>query len=173
MEKWDLLDENRNLTGETLTRGSVMPKGRYHLVVHCVLFNSKGEMLIQKRQPFKDGWPGMWDVTVGGSAVMGEDSKTAVTREVWEEIGLWHEFSGVPSMTVTFDTGFDDIWVITRDDIDINTLHLQESEVEQVRWATVEEIKQMIAEKTFIEYEPALMDVFFHLKDHHGLHTHE
>ena len=173
MELWDLMDENRRLIGETLERGRELPQGRYHLVVHCILFNGNNEMLIQKRQPFKAGWPGLWDVTVGGSAVAGEDSRTAVTREVKEEIGLTHEFTGAPAMSVTFSEGFDDFWIVKRDDVDLSTLHLQESEVERVMWADRETIREMIDNRTFIPYEKGLIDLLFHLKDRRDLHTEE
>lgn len=62
-----------------------MIKGTYHLVVHVCVFNQKGEMLIQQRQPFKQGWPNLWDVTMGGSALAGETSQQAAMRELKEE----------------------------------------------------------------------------------------
>ena len=71
MELWNLYDRDRHPTGEILERGKPVPPGRYHLVVHVVIFNSKGEMLIQQRQPFKEGWPNLWDITVGGSPLPG------------------------------------------------------------------------------------------------------
>ena len=88
MEFWDLYDIDRRATGEMHPRGERMPEGRYHLVVHVVIFNTQGEMLILQRQPFKEGWPNMWEVTVGGSAIAGDTSRTAAQREVLEEIGL-------------------------------------------------------------------------------------
>lgn len=72
MELWDVYDINRNKTNKTMVRGESFAKGNYHLVVHVCVFNSKGEMLIQQRQPFKEGWPNMWDITVGGSATKGD-----------------------------------------------------------------------------------------------------
>lgn len=71
MELWDVYDENRVKTGRTLERGKPekIQKGEYRMVVHVCIFNSKGEMLIQQRQPFKRSWSGKWDLTVGGSAV--------------------------------------------------------------------------------------------------------
>ena len=60
MEYWDLYDQNRTRTGELAVRGGdPIPKGRYHVVVHAAVFNSKGEMLIQKRQPWKEVFPGL------------------------------------------------------------------------------------------------------------------
>ena len=89
MELWDLYDQNRIKTGEVAVRdGDPIPLGRYHVVVHAAVFNSRGEMLIQRRQPWKAIFPGLWDITCGGSAQAGEDSPTAVWREVMEEVGL-------------------------------------------------------------------------------------
>ncbi|MCI8718641.1 MAG: NUDIX domain-containing protein [Lachnospiraceae bacterium] len=85
-ELWDLYDKNRIPTGKTHKRGEPMKEEDYHMVVHVCIFNSKNELLIQQRQPFKEGWPNMWDLTVGGSATSGDTSQSAAEREVFEEI---------------------------------------------------------------------------------------
>ncbi|WP_406543559.1 NUDIX domain-containing protein [Clostridium ljungdahlii] len=77
MELWDVYDSERNKTNRTMVRGRDFNEGDYHMVVHICIFNSKGEMLIQQRQPFKEGWSNMWDITVGGSAIEGETSQMA------------------------------------------------------------------------------------------------
>ena len=74
MELWDVYDKDRIKTGKTMVRGAEFEPDSYHMVVHVCIFNSKGEMLIQQRQPFKEGFPNLWDVTVGGSATMGDSS---------------------------------------------------------------------------------------------------
>lgn len=48
--------------------------GEYHPVIHVCIFNSRNQLLVQQRHPFKEGWPNMWDVTVGGSVLQGESS---------------------------------------------------------------------------------------------------
>ena len=53
MEIWDLYTKDRIKTEETMVRGEKITKGFYRLVVHVCIFNSRGEMLIQQRQPFK------------------------------------------------------------------------------------------------------------------------
>ncbi len=88
MELWDIYDKDRVKTGKTMVRGAEFAPDSYHMVVHVCIFNSKGEMLIQQRQPFKEGFPNLWDITVGGSATMGDSSQDAAEREVFEEIGL-------------------------------------------------------------------------------------
>lgn len=160
-EKWDLYDIERVKTGETIERGKPLPPDRYHLVVHVCIFGSDGRMLIQQRQPFKEGWSNMWDVTVGGSAVAGDTSQTAAEREVLEEIGLLLSLDGErPRLTINFDNGFDDIWCLKRD-VDISALNLQYEEVQAVKWAAKEEILAMIDSGGFIPYHKSLIDLFF------------
>ena len=88
MEFFDLYTKERIKTGKTLERGKPVPAGFYRLVVYVCIFNSRGEMLIQQRQPFKRGWSDLWDVSMGGNAVAGDTSQTAAMREVQEELGL-------------------------------------------------------------------------------------
>src|SRR5690554_6540075 len=144
MELWDVYDTNRNKTNKVMVRGESFKKDDYHLVVHVCLFNSKGDMLIQQRQPFKEGWPNMWDITVGGSAAKGDTSQTAMERELYEEIGLKIDLQSVrPNFTVNFDVGFNDVYLIEMD-VDIDNLKLQYDEVQRVKWASTDEIFQKI-----------------------------
>ena len=88
IEYWDIYDENRNKTGRIYRRGDEMQSGDYHLVIHVCIFNSKNELLIQRRHPDKIGWPGIWDISAAGSALQDEDSRMAAIREVKEELGI-------------------------------------------------------------------------------------
>ena len=109
MELWDIYDIDRRRTGKTITRGEKLPDGGFHLVVHICVIGSDGRMLIQQRQPFKMGFSNLWDVTTGGSAVAGEDSRQAAHRELLEEIGLDLCFDGLrPHFSISFADGFDD-----------------------------------------------------------------
>ena len=128
-------------------------------------------MLIQQRQPFKDGWSNLWDVTVGGSAVAGDDSRTAAMREVREEIGLTVDLHGVRSKLTLHTPSCINDWYLLTMDIDPAALTLQASEVQAVRWATQAEIQRMIAEKTFIPYEPGMISLLFHLHNHPDTRT--
>ena len=53
MEKRDLYDKNRNLTGKTIYKGESVPEGSYIIVVLIYIQNSKGEFLLQKRSANK------------------------------------------------------------------------------------------------------------------------
>ncbi len=122
MEHWDIYNADRIPTGKTIERDMPLQKGEYHLVVHVCIFNSNGELLIQKRQPWKSLWPGMWDVTVGGRALAGESSIQAAQRETLEELGYAIDLSNDrPFFTMNFEEGFDDFYLIERN-IDVSEL---------------------------------------------------
>lgn len=151
-ELWDLYTEDRVKTKETHRRGDAMREGTYHLAVHVCIFNSKNQLLIQQRQPFKEGWPNMWDVTVGGSAIAGDSSRQAAEREVFEELGLQLDLSDMrPFFTMNFPGGFDDYYIVYQD-VDLDSLRLQKEEVRQVRWADKAEVVKMQAQGIMIPY---------------------
>ena len=170
MELWDIYNADRTKSGETMVRGEPFEKGNYHLVVHACIFNTKGEMLIQQRQPFKAGWSNMWDITVGGSAIKGDTSQSAIERELLEEIGLKIDLQNVrPHITINFDNGFDDVYLIEKD-LDISLLKLQYEEVQQVKWATCNEIFEMLDDGIFIPYYKNLIQLFFDMRKQYGSH---
>ena len=170
MEKWDLYTLDRVKTNRVITRGDDIPKNLYHLVVHVCIFNAKNQMLIQQRQTFKKGWPNMWDVTVGGSAMIGENSRQAAMREVAEELGLKIDLKNTPPViTKYFSEGFDDIYILEKE-IDISKLTLQYEEVQAVKWAGIEEILDMIGLKKFIPYDESFIQFLFHLHQVNSLY---
>ena len=59
-----------------------------HPVVHLHVFNSRGELYLQKRAADKDIQPGKWDTSVGGHVDYGEETEEALRREVREELGI-------------------------------------------------------------------------------------
>lgn len=173
MEILDLYTKDRIRTGENMVRGTKVPENRYRLIVHICIFNSKGQMLIQQRQPFKTGWSNMWDVTVGGSATLGDDSSMAATRELFEEIGYKESFENIrPALTINFSEGFDDFYLIERE-VDIDKLNLQYEEVQQVKWATKEEIHKLLDDGVFIPYHKSFIDLIFFMRNNDGTLTRE
>ena len=59
-----------------------------HPVVHLHVFNSEGDIYLQRRPDWKDIQPGKWDTAVGGHMDYGETPEEALRREVREELGI-------------------------------------------------------------------------------------
>ena len=87
-ERFPLVDEKGRVIGSA-TRGECHNGSRWlHPVVHLHVFNSRGEVYLQKRPEWKDIQPGKWDTSVGGHIDYGETPEQALTREVREELGI-------------------------------------------------------------------------------------
>ena len=103
-EMLPLVDEEGNITGAA-TRGECHGGSRLlHPVVHLHVFNSKGELYLQRRPEWKDIQPGKWDTAVGGHVDLGENVEQALMRETREEIGL--ELNGMTTQREEAHGGF-------------------------------------------------------------------
>ena len=168
MEYVDLVDENRVPLDRTTERFSRLHRGEYRSVVHICVFNSAGELLIQKRVEDKKLWPGRWDVSAAGGVSAGESPRQAAEREFSEELGVPLDLTGRrPALTVNFDRGFDDYYIVNRD-IDLADLRLQAEEVSEARWATVEEAEAMIDRGEFINYPKSFLRFLYDMRHSYG-----
>lgn len=145
MEYRDIYDENKKLTGRTFEKNDGVPEGFFYLMVVCFMQNSKGQFLMQKRVPEKDG---KW-ATTGGHPKAGENSLTGIITEIKEELGidinpndlqLFKEAQGKNS--------FCDLYYLKKN-IDINDINIQEEEVEKVSWLSLDEINNLLDNNLF------------------------
>ncbi|MBO7067666.1 MAG: NUDIX domain-containing protein [Bacteroidaceae bacterium] len=87
-EIFPLVDREGRVIGSA-TRGECHSGSKLlHPVVHLHIFNSAGEIYLQKRPEWKDIQPGRWDTAVGGHIDYGETPEDALLREVREELGI-------------------------------------------------------------------------------------
>lgn len=150
MEKRDLYDEKRKLTGETILKGEPIPKNRYIVVVLIFIQNSEGKFLIQKRSKLKNGKY----ASTGGHPKSNQTSIEGIITEVKEEIGIDLNkedlkifFTGRSDEEKAF---FDDYY-IKLDIENIENLKLQKEEVESVSWRSEDEIKELMQEDKFFK----------------------
>lgn len=168
MELWDLYDKDRVLTKETMVRGDEMKKDTYHLVVHVVIINSENQMLIQQRQWNKNSAPGLWDITVGGSVLAGETSLEGAIRETSEELGIDLNLNQRPHLSVPFDDAYDDIYIVNQE-VELNSLMVPNDEVLGTKWASIDEIYEMIDNKSFVNYRKSFIQLLFDMRYSYGV----
>ena len=85
MEWNDVYDENRNLTGKVHRRGTHWEEGEYGLVACVWVYDGYGHVLLTRRAKGKS-YAGTWENS-GGAVKAGEDSLSAIVRELREETG--------------------------------------------------------------------------------------
>jgi isopentenyl-diphosphate delta-isomerase type 1 len=92
-ELFVVVDDNDNVLGY-LPEDECHNKGVRHRTSSVVVFNSKGEILLQRRSPQKKLFPGFYTVSASGHVAKNADSETAQTydeaakREFIEELGV-------------------------------------------------------------------------------------
>ena len=153
----DVLSSSGIRTGEILSREEVHRLGKYHRAIHLYLFNSKNEILLQKRSLRVDNYPGFFSISVLGHVHAGEFSSAAVRREVEEELGLdasqlklefLFSFFQEAILSETYiDRQFSDVYV-TRASIDPNLIRLDPSEVTEIKFVTFERFREMVSSQS-------------------------
>lgn len=165
MEYLDIYNKDRKRTGRIIPRNGEVFEGEWLLVVHVCLFNSKGEMLIQKRQLTKDRYPGCWDVSAGGFVRSGEESEDCVQRELREELGLELPKERLRYLlTEPFSYVLDDFY-LAFGDYAAEEMKLQREEVSEAKWAGWQEIEGMLSDGRFVDYDMGLMERIFTLAE--------
>ena len=166
MEKWDLYNRYRELTGEDYVRQNVckIPKDRFHLVVHVWIKNQKGEYLMSQRSANRPTYPLMWECT-GGSVLKGESSLEGAIREVKEELGIdLHPQEGKILFQMIRDEingvifrDIADVWMFNYDGL-VDLSMATTDEVNDYRWMKKEEVLKLKEDGLFVS--PTL-DYFF------------
>ena len=139
----DLYNSDSKPTGKTYLKGDPIPEGYYPMVVMIAIQNSNGEFLMQKRVPQKGG---DWGVT-GGHPKAGENAHQGIITEVKEELGI--DISAYK--LETFCSGCDgkDCYKMyyVKLDLNLNDLTIQEDELTEVKWFSIEELQNMVDNK--------------------------
>lgn len=152
MEYWDVLDGDGNPTGEIMKKydEKVFERGLYHLGSDLWPINSENKILIQKRSSKKRLEPNVWAMT-GGSVIVGENSLQTIVRESKEELNIDVDSNDLKLIT-RFKTG--NVWIdtyIVKLNYDISKMKFKEDEVSDVKWATWDEINDLVNKGQFIK----------------------
>ena len=142
MEFNDIYDKNRNRTGKLHRRGTHWKFGEFGLVVCVWVYDGKGNLLLTRRAPGKS-FAGTWENS-GGAAKAGEDSRTAIARELFEETGIRaekEEFEYIGSGRAR--PAPYDFYCLKRE-TPLEEIVLQPGETDDVRWVSMEQARTMV-----------------------------
>ncbi len=148
----DILDEQGNYTGRTEMKSKAHELGLFHPTIHVWCYSESGSVLLQQRGANKSTYPLLWDVSVAGHIGAGEEPEIGAFREVQEEIGVIMNTSNMEKIGVflmekkhserIWDREFNHTFLYPLDKS--TPLIKQESEVEALKWITLEEFDKRI-----------------------------
>ena len=142
-EIFPIVDEDGNVIGSA-TRGECHGGSKLlHPVVHLHVFNSAGEVYLQRRPEWKDIQPGKWDTAVGGHIDYGELSEDALRREVREELGIT-DFTPEFVAKYVFESSRERELVYVHRCIYDKPIQPSASELDGGRFWTIQEIREAI-----------------------------
>lgn len=140
--------------------------GVYHKPVWIWIINSKNELLLQKRSYKKKRFPNKWDMPVAGHVRAGETILQGAVREAEEELGIQtkegdYTFIGEYISDSAWEIG--QVYLLKLD-LEIKDFKLQEDEVAEVKWISLEELDKIIYSNEFteidIEYKRMMVNYF-------------
>lgn len=142
-EIWDAYDNAFNkIKNVTLVRGEPIPDGMYHLVGEVIVKHIDGTYLIMQRD-FKKHYGGMWELTAGGSALLGETPLECAVRELREETGI--ETTKIMEIGRVVNDVHNSLYVeyLCVTDWEKNAVTLQEGETVNYKWVDKKSLLEM------------------------------
>jgi len=138
------VDERDRIIG-SCTRGDAHRLGLRHRSVHLLVFNERGELLLQKRSMNKDVHPGLWDSSAAGHVSFGESYEQCAVREVDEELGI--ALAQPPEflfkLTACEQTGWEFVQVYRL--VHAGAVRLNMAEIDEGRWFKPTELDHWLA----------------------------
>ena len=151
MEILDLYDDFGNKLNKTINRGEKPLDGENIMLSIVYIKNNEDKYLIQKASKEKGGYYS----STGGHVTEGEDGLSTILREMQEELSLdnIHEENLIHVKTFKYPNKYCifNVYLYEVENIDLNTLKLQEIEVSKVMWLTKEEVLDLIDQGLFLE----------------------
>lgn len=157
-EIFDVVNEQDEVIGRR-PRNEVHRLGLMHRAVHILVFNSRGQVFLQKRSMKKDRQPGVWDSSSSGHVDAGESYDACAVREMGEELGL--RVNSPPQrlfkLSASPETDQEHVWVYRC--AAEGPFDLHPDEIETGGWFTPEQVTRWIAEKPG-EFASALLVIW-------------
>ena len=139
---FDVVNEHDEVI-DAKPRSVVHARGLLHRAVHVLVFNSRGEVFLQKRSMSKDTFPGAWDSSSSGHLCCGEEYDACAVRELQEEIGLTLERppERLFKIDACAETDQEHVWVYRC--LSDGPLVLNPEEIESGEWFSAEKVTRV------------------------------
>lgn len=162
MEYFDELNENGEKTGRLVERAEAHEKGLLHAVSQIYIYRyCKGtlQILLQRRSPDKDSFPGKLDISAAGHVPAGMSWDEAAVKELSEELGLTISAEKMKKIgvfrtskkAVFYGKPFNDEQLaavyISQYDIDAENISFQKEEISEVFWMDAAELSERLKAK--------------------------
>ena len=166
-ELFDVVDENDQVIGQA-TRKEVHAQSLLHRSVHILVFNSQGELYLQKRSIEKDENPGYWDTSAAGHVNAGEDYLECAHRELKEELDI----EGHLKPFVQIQAGPETFWEHVRSYTCISdqTIHPNPEEITEGRFWPLEAVSNALGQEDLL-FTSTFRILFDKLKERPPVHT--
>lgn len=105
-ELFDICDDHDRVIGQA-PRSTVHAENLRHRAVHIWVWNSAGELLVQKRTATKDQYPNCYTSSASGHVDAGEDYATAAHRELAEELQLSGNLTTIVKLPASAETAYE------------------------------------------------------------------
>ncbi|NNG00765.1 MAG: NUDIX domain-containing protein [Desulfobacteraceae bacterium] len=162
VEYLDVVDSDDRVVG-VASREEV--HGRPHLIhriARVLVFNSAGDLFLQKRSENKDVQPGKWDTSVGGHVDRGESYDAAAYRETQEELGI-HPRKLTFLYKHLYQDGYESEYVQSYAFTWDSEFHLNTDEIQDGRFWQLDDITTAVDPSRFT---PQLLDELKHYYKH-------
>ena len=149
-EPVEVVDLDGNVLG-VVSRARMRRDRLRHRCTFVVLRDPEGRVLVHRRSPHKDMWPGRWDLASGGVVQAGEDWESSAMRELAEELGVdGVELVALTDGHVAYDDGdvseLARVWTATWD----GPVSFDDGEVVEARWVTLRELAELVTTEEFV-----------------------
>ena len=153
-ELFQVVDENDRAVSAA-PRSEVHGNNLRHRAVHVFIFNREGELFLQKRSPWKDRHPLLWDSSAAGHVGAGEEYDETATRELKEELGVETKLARVVKLPCSEGNGWEFIWLYRGEHNGPFTL--ARSEIEHGEFFPVEIVQQWVSARPH-DFAPGFLE---------------
>jgi isopentenyldiphosphate isomerase len=157
-EIFDVVNDHDEVIGRR-SRREVHRLGLMHRAAHVLVFNSRGQVFLQKRSLLKDRQPGVWDSSASGHAASGEDYDACARRELAEELGLVPDSppQRLFKLAASPETDQEHMWVYRCESEGPFTL--DPAEISEGRWVSPGELTRWMRERP-VDFASALVAIW-------------